>query len=411
MEWMEMRDFNFSFGDYAMRLDLISKVRGVSAAENYFSNLSQSSKNKFTYGALLNCYCKEKLIDKALGLFKKMDEMNLALTSLTYNNLMSLHMRLGQPEKVPPLIQEMRQRDISLSTFSYNILMHSFSCLNDIEGVERVFGEIKENEKLCDWTTYSNLAAAYVKAGIHDKADSALKNVEKVMGPRNRLAYHYMISLYAGASNLGEVHRVWSSLKSSFPTTNSMSYLVMLEALAKLNDIDGIKICFEEWESNCSSYDMRLANVCIKAYLKNDMVTEAELVRDRAIKRSKGPFSWAWEMFTMFFLKQNQMDSALKCMEEAIYAVKDTEWHPKPENINKLLNYFKEEKDVDGAEELCKMLKKVNCLDSKTYNSLIDTYIAAGKPAPDMRRRIEADGIEMNLEIENALEGVCPKMS
>ncbi|PSR85938.1 Pentatricopeptide repeat-containing protein [Actinidia chinensis var. chinensis] len=410
MEWMVMRDINFAYPDYAIHLDLISKVQGIAAAEYYFSTLPPSAKNRFTYGSLLNCYCKEKMIDKALGLFKKMDEMNIASTSLAFNNLMSLYMSLGQPERVPLLIQEMRQRNIPLGTFSYNILMHSYSCLNDIEGVERVIKEMEEeNEKEIDWTTYSNLAAVYVKAGLREKAESALQKVEEEMGPRNRSAYHFSISLYAGISNLRKVHKVWNSLNVDFPTTNNMSYLVMLQALDKLNDIDGLKRCFEEWELSCSSYDMRLANVAIGAYLKNDMIMEAESVLNEANKRSKGPFCWAWEMFMVFFLKKHQIDSALKCMEAAVSAAKDNEWHPKPASIDKFLKYFEEEKDVNGAEEFCKMLKKVNHLDSKAYHSLLHTYVASGKPAPDMRRRMEADGIEMNLDIENLLERVCPR--
>ncbi|KAI8002389.1 Pentatricopeptide repeat-containing protein [Camellia lanceoleosa] len=79
------------------------------------------------------------------------------------------------------------------------------------------------------------------------------------------------------------------------------------------------------------------------------------------------------------------------------------------ESVDKVLKYFEEEKNVDGAEELCKMLKKVNRLDSKAYDSLLRTYIAVGKPAHDIRMRIEADGIEVNSEFENLLEMVCPK--
>ncbi|KAJ8565827.1 hypothetical protein K7X08_008403 [Anisodus acutangulus] len=137
--------------------------------------------------------------------------------------------------------------------------MNSYSCLDDI-GVERVFEEIKqENAKECDWTTYSNLAVAYVKSGHNEKAVLALKKLEEEMGPRNRGAYHYLISLHSRMSNLGEVYRIWNSLKHFLETTNT-SYLVMLQSLSKLNDIDGLKKCYEEWKSNCSTYDMRLAN-------------------------------------------------------------------------------------------------------------------------------------------------------
>lgn len=246
------------------------------------------------------------------------------------------------------------------------------------------------------------MAAVYAKYGLNEKAESALKKLEEEMGPRSRYAYHCLISLYAGTSNLDEVHRVWNSLKSGFPKMTNVSYRVMLHALDRLNDINGLKRCFEEWESSYSSYDIRLANVAISAYLKNDMIVEAESVLDEAIKRSEGPFFKAWDMFMMFFLKQHRVDSALKYMEAAL-------GHPKSESVDKVLKYFEEEKNVDGAEELCKMLKKVNRLDSKAYDSLLRTYIAAGKSAPDMQMRIEADGIEVNSEFENLLETVCPK--
>ncbi|GFZ19301.1 hypothetical protein Acr_28g0000060 [Actinidia rufa] len=54
MEWMVMRDINFAYPDYAIHLDLISKVQGIAAAEYYFSTLPPSAKNCFTYGLLLN---------------------------------------------------------------------------------------------------------------------------------------------------------------------------------------------------------------------------------------------------------------------------------------------------------------------------------------------------------------------
>lgn len=54
-----------------------------------------------------------------------------------------------------------------------------------------------------------------------------------------------------------------------------MSYLVRLQSLAKLDDMDGIKNCFEEWESGCSTYDIRLLNVVINAYVRRGMIKEA----------------------------------------------------------------------------------------------------------------------------------------
>ncbi|PSR94706.1 Pentatricopeptide repeat-containing protein [Actinidia chinensis var. chinensis] len=229
------------------------------------------------------------------------------------------------------------------------------------------------------------------------------------MEPCNRLAYHNLISLYAGTSKLGEVHRIWNPFKSGFPTTNNLSYIVMLQALAKLNDVDSLTRCFEEWESSCSSYDIRLVKVAIRAYLQNDMKKEAESVLHEAFKRSKEPPFRVWEMFMVFLFKQHQVDFAMKCMESAVSAVKDDEWHPDPNTVNKFLKYFEEAKDVDDAEAICKMLKKINRLDSSAYHSLLLTYITAGKTAPEMQRKMEEDLIEMNCELEDMLKRVCPE--
>ncbi|XP_022869389.1 pentatricopeptide repeat-containing protein At1g02370, mitochondrial-like [Olea europaea var. sylvestris] len=195
---MKVRKINFSLRDYAVHLDLIGKVNGIAAAESYFEGLLPAAKNHRTYGVLLNSYCVEKMADKAVGLFEKMDEMNMISKVLPFNNLMSLYMRSEKPEGVLLLREEMKKRDIQPDTFTYTILMHSYSRLNDIEGAERVFEEIKrENAKVCDWTTYSNLAVLYVKAGLHEKTELALKMLEQEMGPRNCEAYHFLISLDA----------------------------------------------------------------------------------------------------------------------------------------------------------------------------------------------------------------------
>ncbi|XP_050264336.1 pentatricopeptide repeat-containing protein At1g02370, mitochondrial [Quercus robur] len=404
MEWMELRNINYSPMDHALHLDLISKTKGIPAAEDYFNDLPPIAKNRSTYGALFNCYCKESMEDKALALFKTMDELNFVSSDLVFNNLMSLYMRMNQPERVPPLVEEMKQRNIPLGTFTYNIWMNSYASLNDIEGVEKV---LHEDGNKPNWTTYSNLAAIYVKAGLYEEAESALKKLE-AMKPLNREAYFFLISLYAGTSNLGEVIRVWNSLMSIYRKPNNMSYLVLLQAFRKLKDVNSLTKYYKEWESSCSSYDVRLPNVAISTYLSQDMYKEAALIFDDARKRCKGPFFSAREMFMVYYLKTSQVDLALSHLESAVSEVEADEWCPTPETATAFFKYFEGEKDVDGAEEFCRVLKTFNCLTSNIYHLLLNTYIAAGKLAPEMHQRLKEDHIEINTDLEKLLQTVCP---
>lgn len=415
MEWMEFRKINYALPDYAVRLDLTAKAKGIEAAESYFSNLPQSAKNKLTYGSLLNCYCKEVMEEKALALYNKMDELNYVDSALLFNNLMALYMRKKQPEKVAPFVEEMKRREIRLDTFSYNIWMQSYASLNDMKGVESVVEEMQsQDEDKCDWSTYSNLASIYVKAQLYEKAEVALKLSEKVMmmsGKPQRQTYHFLITLYANTGNLGEVKRIWESLKLAFPDTNNISYLLVVQALCKLKDVEGLKECFEEWQSNCSSYDMRLANVVIRAYLSQNMYEEALLIFKDATKRCRGPFFKAREIFMAYFLDNCEADLAISYLKEAILETKDDEWHPSPETIAAFLNYFEETKDIDSAENFCKILKRLNCLSSNEYCLLLKVYVAAGEFLPEICQRLKEDNIQICPELEELVEKVSPSRS
>ncbi|KAK1398760.1 Pentatricopeptide repeat-containing protein, mitochondrial [Heracleum sosnowskyi] len=415
MEWMKTRNIKFHPTDHAKFLDLLSKVKGISAAENYFSGLPESAKEKSTYGALLNCYCREILPDKAQTLFEEMDKLCI-VSSLTFNNLMSLYMRRRMPEAVIPLVQEMKNRNIPLTIHTYNIWMTSYSQMNDIEGVETVFEEIKvkHGEEQCNWTTFSNLAVAYVKAGHKEKAESALKNLEaetRKMGRRcDREPFHYLISLYAGTSNLVEVYRIWKHLKSSFRVTTNISTLIMVQSLARLDDIDGFKKIFQEWESTCSSYDLRIAKTAILLYVKHGLIREAEDVFQNILKRCKGPVYQHGKPLILYYLNEKQVDLALRCLEAATSEVKDNEWPQIYEDVNGfVMEYFKKERDVNGAEKCYRILKRVRPLGSEAYKLLLEIYLAAGKKAPEMRRRIMDDGIEISSELEELLGSVCPE--
>ncbi|XP_010267968.1 PREDICTED: pentatricopeptide repeat-containing protein At1g60770-like [Nelumbo nucifera] len=409
LEWMERRGMHLTYGDHAYRIDLLWKAEGILSAEKYFTDLPKSFQNKFTYGALLNCYCNEKMVDKAMAHLRKMRELNLASNAPAYNSLMTLHMKLGEAEKVPVLAQEMKEKLIEPDSFTYNILMSSYASLKDIEGVERVMEEVKTRSEIDgNWTMYGSLAAVYIASGLFEKAQLALKELEQRNKPKDREAFHFLLSMYASIGNAAEVNRVWQSLKSAFQKTTNLSYLTMLQTLARLDDLDGLAKCFEEWESGCSSYDIRLINVLMGAYLKRDMIQEAKLLLEKATRKGSNPNYATFMMFVDFYVKNQDMDWALKCMDTAIPKVKEHEWKLYRERSYFLLKNFEEEKDVDHAEELYRILKRANCLDQEVYNFLIRTYVVAGMVEPQMRQRMEADGIEIMPETERLLESICP---
>ncbi|KAG9450884.1 hypothetical protein H6P81_010849 [Aristolochia fimbriata] len=79
IQWMFSKDvYQITPSEHALRLDLIGKVHGSESAETYFNDLEEKDKNEKTYGALLNCYARDKLTDKFLFHMKMMKKSGFA---------------------------------------------------------------------------------------------------------------------------------------------------------------------------------------------------------------------------------------------------------------------------------------------------------------------------------------------
>lgn len=251
--------------------------------------------------------------------------------------------------------------------------------------------------------------------------------------------YCFLISSYVQLSNVTDVHRVWDLLKKAHSCkVSNASYLVMLQALSKLRDIDGINKIFTEWESRSPRSEegshMKVADVVISSYLKENMYKEAVAVLNGAavMKRRKGSLSKTWELLMVHLLDNGQADLALKHLEEVVSAkvkklasyqkkkVKNpsTQWAKvlakqivwSSKLIYSFFLHFEKAKDVDGVEELCRNLAKWSPwpLDSENYTHLMKIYVAAGKLCPNMRKRMERDVIKVNEEQEDLLTKICP---
>lgn len=407
---MEKHDVQLTLPQFSLMVDLLAKVKGIAAAEAYFDTLLTPEKNRFSYGAMLNCYCKELMEDKALDLFKLMEELNFAASTLNYNNLMIMYLKIGKPEKVQQLSEEMKQRKIEMDSYTFNILIKSYGSKDDTEGVERVWQEMLDSTpSLCNWTSYSNLAVHYVQVGLYEKAESALKKLESLLTRPSRVGYHFLISLYAGTSNRGELQRVWESLKKAFSSTTNNSYCIMLQSLSRLGDIEGLTQCFREWESQCKTADYRLAKPVIDAYLKRGMIEEALNLYDECAAKNSQPLFGCIELLIIHFLKIGQVDKSLEFVKAAVSAsVEDKEWNPPVAVTAALCMHFEESKDVESAKALFQIMKEGDSSRRTAYLLLLKTYVAAGETAPEMRKMLEDDKIDLDAEFDQLLDKVSP---
>ncbi|KAL3613655.1 hypothetical protein CASFOL_041729 [Castilleja foliolosa] len=359
-EWMNNRPerFRTTTSDTAIQLDLISNVHGISTAYQYFQKLLDNLKDNRIYGSLLNVYVQAKMREKAETLMDKM--------------MMALYKDLKDQEKIESLISEMTEKKVSLDLYTYNIWLTSRGSQGSLEKMEEVFQLMELNKSINpNWSTFSTMASMYVKSGQIKKADDCLKIIEGRLKSRDRLPYHYLISLYGSTGNTEEVYRIWKIYKASFVNIPNLGYHAVISALVRADDINGAEKIYDEWLSVKSIYDPRVGNLILSFYVRNGLSEKAESFFEQMIGIGGKPNSMTWEIMSEDHIRNMRVSEALSCLKSAVSVEGQKNWKPKPVNVCSILKTVEERGDVVSKEALLGILRQADCYDDAAYMTYI----------------------------------------
>lgn len=374
-DWMNNRAerFRISTSDAAIQLDLIAKVRGISTAEEYFLRLADKLKDRRTYGALLNAYVHSKMKEKAESMLDTMRSKGYATHSLPFNVMMTLYMNLKEYDKVDMIVSEMMEKKIQLDIYSYNIWLSSCGSQGSAEKMEEVFEQmVKDNSIIPNWTTFSTLATMYIKMDLFEKAEECLRKVESRIRGRDRIPYHYLLSLYGNIGKKEEVYRVWNTYKSVFPSIPNLGYHAIISSLVRIGDIEGAEKLYEEWLSVKSSYDARIGNLLLGWYVKKIGNTDkAQDFFNHMLEVGGKPNSSTWEVLAEGHIGDKRISEALSCFKEAFKDESSKSWKPKPANVLAFFELCQDADDVASREVLVELLRQSGHHKDQVYASVI----------------------------------------
>ncbi|VFQ81761.1 unnamed protein product [Cuscuta campestris] len=254
-DWMEKEGiYKFSSRDHAVRINLIGKVRGCSAAEHYFRNLREQARNDKTFGDLLHCYVLKHRTEKALFHFNKMKESGSLLSPHPFNEIMCLYAKSLQIEKVLGVLAELKKSKVLPDNDSYRICISSFGLIYDVDGMERMLREMESQPQIVmDWCTYAVVAEFYDREFLLDKATDALKKARVILqnkGVRRKRPKYLLRTDY---------ENVIKSLVKLGELEEAMKFVKQWEVLGNWRSVDNISIPYS----------------VIVAYIKNGSLRKA----------------------------------------------------------------------------------------------------------------------------------------
>ncbi|KAG9138979.1 hypothetical protein Leryth_025403 [Lithospermum erythrorhizon] len=364
-EWMiERKYLQLSPGNVALKLDLINKVHGVVKAEDYFRSIPDELKTFKVYGALLNCFAENRLLDKAENVMQQMRKLNYA-SELSYAVLLNLYAKVKDKSKFDDLVQEMETKGL-IRIRTYCILLNFYADNADVERMENLLSKMEDNQLIkVEWNVYVIVAKGYLKARLAEKSSEMLKKAEKhITGGKWHIAHLHLITMYATLGDGNEVERIWNLFKAS-GTKNNLGYFYMISSLVKLDKMDFAEKVLKDWETENGSFDFRIPNVMINAYTKKGLLEKAEALVKKALDSGKEPPVSTWDLLATGYYKHNQMEKAVETMMKAINGYRRS-WKLNRVTLAACHKYLKGKGDIQMAEKFHRNLEKFG---PKSHNS------------------------------------------
>ncbi|KAJ7968551.1 Pentatricopeptide repeat-containing protein [Quillaja saponaria] len=405
-EWMNKNCVCiFAPSEHAVHLDLIGRVRGFLFAESYFNNLKEQDKTVKTYGALLNCYVRQRQTDKSLSHLQKMKEMGFASSPLNYNDIMCLYTNIGQHEKVPDVLAEMKENNVLPDNFSYRICINAYGARSDIVGMERTLKEMKcQPHVIMDWNTYTVAANFYIKAGLKNKALDALKKSEERLAKKDALGYNHLISLYASMGEKFEVVRLWDVKKNACGRCINRDFINMLKSLVRLGELDEAERVLKEWESTGNCYDFRVPNTIIVGYSEMGLHEKADALLEDLKEKGKITTPNSWSVVAGGYLHKGEMEKAVECFKTALSLHEDNKgWKPNPKVISDMLNWMGDKCSTEDVEAFLCSLRNVIPMNRQMYHALLKANIRSGKEVDGVLDSMKVDKIDEDEETKRIL--------
>ncbi|GLT28024.1 hypothetical protein SLA2020_029820 [Shorea laevis] len=404
-EWLqENKKLDFNERDYAARLDLIAKVRGLQKAENFIEMVPKSFRGELIYRTLLaNCVFLNNG-KKAEMVFNRMKDLEFPITAFACNQLLLLYKRHDR-KKIADVLLLMEKENVKPTLFTYKTLIDTKGISNDIAGMEQIVEAMKAEGIEPDLYTQFIVAKHYASGGLANKAEEVLKEMEGDDLTQKRWACKYLLSLYAELGKADEVGRIWKVCESN-PRLDEC--LAAIDGWGRLKKIEEAEAIFEKmlnvWTkpSSNSKYYSEL----LKVYSRNKMVEKGkDLVKRMADSGCRiGPSTW--DSLVKLYVEAGEVEKADSILQKA---AQQNMAKPLFVSYMTVMNQYAKKGDVHNSEKMFHRMRQAGYTSRlQPFQALIQAYVNAKAPLYGIRERMKADNIFPNKSLVAQLAQVDP---
>lgn len=387
-EWLEANNrLEFVEKDYASRLDLIAKVRGLQKAENYVDKIPKSFRGELVYRTLLANCVRANNVRKAEEVFNKIKDLEFPITAFACNQLLLLYKRVDR-KKIADVLLLMEKENVKPSLFTYKLLIDTKGKSNDITGMDQIVEAMKAEGVEPDIHTKAILAKHYADGGLKEKAEEVLKEMEGGNLKANRSACRSLLPLYAELGKADDVGRVWKICESN-PLFDEC--VAAIEAYGKLNKIEEAEAVFDKAVKQYKKPPSKLFTVLLNVYANCKMLAKGkDLVKRMADSGCRiGPITW--DALVKLYVEAGEIEKADSILQKA---AQQNQMKPMFSSYVAIMDQYAKRGDIHNTEKIFHRMRQAGYTARfRQFQILVQAYVNAKAPAYGIRERMKADNI------------------
>ncbi|KAJ8443212.1 hypothetical protein Cgig2_017205 [Carnegiea gigantea] len=390
-EWADKKKvINFTEREYASRVDLIAKVQGLQKAENYIETIPKSYREEVVYRTLLaNCVGATN-VKKAEEVFNKMKDLDFPLTAFACNQLLLLYKRTDK-KKIADVLLMMEKENVKPTRFTYQLLIDTKGQFRDIVGMDQIVETMKAEGIELNFRMRATLARHYAAAGLNEKAEAVLKEIEGDDLEAKHWKRAILLSLYADIGNADQVERVWKACESK---PHNQESLAAIEAFGKLKNVAKAEAVFSKMSNAVKKLSPRYYTFMLKVYADNKMLNKGkEFLKQMGDSGCHiGPITW--DAVVKLYVDAGEVEKADSILQKA---AQQNSQRPLFTSYMLILDQYAKRGDIHNAEKIFHRMRQAGYVSrARPYHGLLQAYINAKAPAYGIRERMKADNIVPN---------------
>ncbi|XP_010476639.1 PREDICTED: pentatricopeptide repeat-containing protein At1g15480, mitochondrial [Camelina sativa] len=390
-EWLdENKQFEMEERDYASRLDLISKVRGLYKGEVYIKRIPESFRGELVYRTLLSNYAATSNVGKAEEVFNKMKDLGFPLSTFACDQMLILYKRVNK-KKIADVILLMEKENVKPSLNTYKILIDTKGSSNDITGMEQIVETMKSEGVELDLRAQSIIARNYASAGLKEKAEKMLKEMEGESLEENRHVCKDLLSIYGFLQRADEVNRIWKICEEKPRYDESLAAIL---AFGKIDKVKEAEAVFEKILKMGHRVSSNVYSVLLKVYVDHKMVSKGKDLVKQMSDSGCNIGALTWDAVIKLYVEAGEVEKAESSLSKATQSKKIK---PLMSSFMHVMDEYVRRGDVHNTEKIFQTMKQVGYQSRfRTYQALIQAYVNAKAPAYGIYDRMKADNIYPN---------------